>query len=103
MKTDSVPIVKSEMLIRRPARDIFEALVNPDITTKFWFTKSSGPLEEGKTVIWTWEQFGVSGEILVTEMKQDRLIKFEWPAEEEGSVRTVQISIEPKSDEKTFV
>ena len=35
---------KTAMLIRRPVADVFEAFINPDITTKFWFTKSSGRL-----------------------------------------------------------
>jgi uncharacterized protein YndB with AHSA1/START domain len=43
------------MLIRKPVAEVFEAFVNPDITTKFWFTKSSGRLEAGKQVQWEWE------------------------------------------------
>ena len=31
----SAPIVRAEMLIRRPAADVFEAFVDPAITTKF--------------------------------------------------------------------
>lgn len=90
------------MLIRRPVSEVFEAFVNPGITSKFWFTKSSGRLEEGKTVTWTWGQFGVSGKITVTHLRQDQLIRFEWPSEE-GSTRTVEIFFEPKPDETTFV
>ena len=93
----------SQMLIRHPVNDVFEAFVDPGITSKFWFTKSSGRLEEGKTVTWTWEQFGVSGEITVTHLQQDQLIRFEWASEEGGSTRTVEISFEPKPDETTFV
>ena len=33
------PVVKEEMLIRKPVHEVFEAFINPDITTKFWFTK----------------------------------------------------------------
>jgi uncharacterized protein YndB with AHSA1/START domain len=43
-----VPAMNTGMLIRRPVGDVFEAFVNPDITTQFWFTKSSGRLEAGK-------------------------------------------------------
>ena len=31
------------------------ALFNPDITAKFWFSKSTGKLEVGKQVHWEWE------------------------------------------------
>jgi catechol 2,3-dioxygenase-like lactoylglutathione lyase family enzyme len=33
------------MLIRKPAAEVFEAFVDPDVTTHFWFTKGSGRLE----------------------------------------------------------
>jgi uncharacterized protein YndB with AHSA1/START domain len=47
-KLTQVPVSKTGMLIRRPAAEVFEAFVNPEITTKFWVTKSSGSLEAGK-------------------------------------------------------
>jgi uncharacterized protein YndB with AHSA1/START domain len=43
-----MPIAKSEMLIRKPPAQVFEAFVDPEITRKFWFTKSTGRLETGK-------------------------------------------------------
>ena len=95
----------SSMLIRKPVSEVFEALANPEITSKFWFTKGSGRLEAGKTIRWKWEQFGVHADINVTEIKPDRLIKYQWPADEEGSAfRTVNISFEPtKSGQAVFV
>jgi uncharacterized protein YndB with AHSA1/START domain len=36
------PMATAEMLIRRPVPEVFEAFVNPAITSKFWFTKGSG-------------------------------------------------------------
>jgi uncharacterized protein YndB with AHSA1/START domain len=36
-----VPFTQTGMLIRKPVADVFEALVNPDITAKFWFTKGA--------------------------------------------------------------
>ena len=41
---------KAEMLIRKPVAEVFEAFINPDITSKFWFTKGSERLEAGKQV-----------------------------------------------------
>lgn len=51
---------KAEMLIRKPIELVFQAFINPEITTKFWFTKSSGKLEEGKETEWTWEMYNHS-------------------------------------------
>jgi uncharacterized protein YndB with AHSA1/START domain len=48
------PLMETGMLIRKPAAEVFEAFVNPDITTRFWFTKGSGRLEAGRQVQWDW-------------------------------------------------
>lgn len=104
MTTQNYPVAKSGMLIRKPVADVFEAWVNPDITSRFWFTKGSARLEEGKTVTWTWGQFGFSADITVKEITQDLLIRFQWPADEGGSDhRTVEISFMSETDETTFV
>src|SRR6185295_17348939 len=55
-----VPVMKTGMLVRKPVSEVFDAFVNPAITTKFWFTKSSGRLEAGKQVQWDWEMYGIS-------------------------------------------
>lgn len=104
MKSQNKLIATSEMLIRKPISEVFEALVNPDITSEFWFTKSSGRLETGKQVEWEWGQFGIAATISVTDVKKDELIRFQWPSgEDDSGYRTVEIFIEPKPNDTTFV
>jgi len=43
---------KAEMLIRKPANIVFDAIVDPTVTTRFWFTKSSGRLTQDAKVKW---------------------------------------------------
>ena len=40
----------AEMLIRRPVAEVFEAFVDPAITTQFWFTHSTGRLDQHREV-----------------------------------------------------
>lgn len=70
--------VETQMMIRRPVAEVFKAFTDPAITTKFWFTKSSGPLEAGKTVTWEWEMYGVATEVQVQEIVPDQLIATTW-------------------------
>jgi uncharacterized protein YndB with AHSA1/START domain len=72
------PMVKTQMLIRKPAREVFEAFIDPAITTKFWFTKSSGRLEPGREVRWDWEMYGVGTTVRVKEIEAHRRILIEW-------------------------
>ena len=55
----------AEMLIRRPVAEVFEAFINPTITTQFWFTHATGRLDEHKEVVWTWEMYKHSTEVKV--------------------------------------
>ncbi|MED2974610.1 SRPBCC family protein [Fictibacillus sp. B-59209] len=68
------PVVRAEMLIRRPVEVVFEAFIEPAITTKFWFTKSSGRVEEGKKVKWEWEMYGVSDRVFVKRLEENERI-----------------------------
>ncbi len=67
------------MRIRRPVADVFEAFVNPDITSRFWFTRGSARLAEGALVIWHWDMYKVSAEVRVTALELNRRIAIEWP------------------------
>lgn len=78
MTRQDAPIVRAQMLIRRPVAEVFEAFADPAITTKFWFTKSSGRLVEGETVRWEWEMYGASGDVSVKALEQDKRILIEW-------------------------
>lgn len=45
---------EAQMLIRKPVAKVFEALIDPALTTNFWFTKSTGKLEVDKKITWEW-------------------------------------------------
>ena len=79
---------KAEKLIRKPVAKVFEAFINPEITTKFWFTKSSGRLEAGEQVTWTWEMYNVSVQVNVKEIEENKRILIEWG--DPGEVTTVE-------------
>lgn len=72
------PVAEAAMLIRRPVAAVFEAIVDPDVTTKFWFTHSSGRLDEGKPVEWEWRMYGVSATVEVNEIVTNEKIVMQW-------------------------
>ena len=74
----TAPIAKAQMLIRKPVSEVFNAFIDPAITTRFWFTKSSGKLEAGKRLRWDWEMYGVHDDIEVKEIAKDKRILMEW-------------------------
>lgn len=88
------------MLIRKPAHDCYEAFIDPAITTKFWFTKSTGRLDAGETVTWTWEMYGASSPAKPIELVPNEKIVIEWGAP--GEATTVEWTFKQLKD-GTFV
>jgi uncharacterized protein YndB with AHSA1/START domain len=66
------------MLIRKPVADVFEAFIDPAVTTNFWFTKSSGRLEVGHEVMWHWEMYGASTLVVAKAIEPNKRILIEW-------------------------
>ncbi|WP_442951656.1 SRPBCC family protein [Paenibacillus sp. GYB003] len=86
------------MLIRKPVEEVFEAFIDPAITTKFWFTKSSGRLEVGSHVRWDWEMYGVSDDVHVKEIEKNMRIRIEW-----SDSTQVEWIFTPRTNNETFV
>jgi len=101
LQLQQAPMTKVGMLIRKPVTDVFEAFVNPDITTKFWFTKGSGRLESGKQVQWEWEMYSFSISVTAKAIEPKKRIVIEWPGY--SSPTTVEWTFQPLEDGATFV
>jgi len=78
LQLTQLPVAKTAMLIRRPVAEVFDAFINPEITTKFWFTKSSGRLEVGKPVKWEWEMYNVSTSVTAKVIEPNNRLLIEW-------------------------
>ncbi|MBF5007402.1 SRPBCC family protein [Diaphorobacter caeni] len=90
------PTAKITMLIRRPVAEVFNAFVDPRVTTQFWFDRASGALNQGATVTWHWEHYGVSAKVRVVTLDTNRRLVIEWPAR-------AQWDFEERADGTTFV
>jgi len=96
------PVAKTAMLIRKPAAEVFEAFVNPAVTSKFWFSKGSGRLEAGKKVRWDWEMYGLSIDVNVKAIEPNKRIVIEWGTRDETPT-TVEWTFTARPDNTTFV
>lgn len=92
----SSPIVRTHMLIRRPASEVYGAFIDPAVTSKFWFTRGSGKLALGEKITWHWDMYGVSAQVEVLELERDRRILIRWPT-------PVEWTFSPRGEDATFV
>ncbi|HJY13003.1 MAG TPA: SRPBCC domain-containing protein, partial [Flavobacterium sp.] len=86
MKTENNKFAKAEMLIRKPVSEVFQAFIDPEITSKFWFTKGSGKLEQDKKTEWTWEMYGFSLSVTTHVLQENKKIVVEWGNPEESTL-----------------
>ncbi|MFB9110520.1 SRPBCC family protein [Flavobacterium gyeonganense] len=101
MATVNNNFAKAEMLIRKPVSEVFQAFINPEITSKFWFTKGSEKLEEGKSSEWTWEMYGFSLTVLTKVIEEDKRIVIEWGNSGEETI--VEWIFNALDEKETFV
>jgi uncharacterized protein YndB with AHSA1/START domain len=72
------PVARAELLIRAPVADVFEAFVDPAVTVRFWFSRSTARLVVGTELEWIWEMYGASTRVRVLDVEPDRLIRVDW-------------------------
>jgi uncharacterized protein YndB with AHSA1/START domain len=101
LQLTQMPEAKTAMLIRRPVAEVFEAFINPAITSKFWFTRGSGRLEQGKEVQWEWEMYDASVQVSVIAIEEHKRILVEWLGY--GTPTTVEWIFTAREDNATFV
>ncbi|MEC8123391.1 MAG: SRPBCC domain-containing protein [Pseudomonadota bacterium] len=92
--------IETQMLIRKPVAEVFNAFIDPAITTKFWFSSSTGPLKEGKIVQWSWDKYQVKSKVMVFNILENKLIQIAWGEDPKTSVDFI---FEAVSVEQTYV
>src|SRR4029453_9859358 len=101
LNLQGVPGAKTGMLIRRPVAEVFEAFIDPGVTTKFWFTKSSGRLEVGKQVKWEWEMCCAPARVTAGVSVPNKRIGIEWDGY--SGRTTVEWKFAAQTEGTTFV
>jgi uncharacterized protein YndB with AHSA1/START domain len=97
------PNVDVGVLIRRTPHDVFEALADPAITTRFWYTKSTGRMEKDAKLTWTWDMHNASGNVYVEDIDPDKRIRFTWDGYDPQHPTTVEFRFIPYEHDTTYL
>src|SRR4051794_11853611 len=73
-----VPVVEVDMLVRRPAREVYEAFADPDQVRRFWLAHSSGRLETGAHVHWMFKIVGAEMDVTVVRANPNEVLELRW-------------------------
>lgn len=101
LQLTQMPEAEAAMLIQRPVAEVFEAFIDPAITSNFWFTRGSGRLEQGKQVQWEWEMYRASTQVTVLALEEHQRILIEWSGY--GTPTQVEWIFTPLQEQATFV
>ena len=98
-----LPSVRTGLLIRTSPERVFEAIVEPSLTTKVWYTTSSGRMEPGAKLTWTWEMYGGSSEVTVEDVEPHRRVRFRWSGYNPDNPTTVEFRCDRRADGSTYL
>jgi uncharacterized protein YndB with AHSA1/START domain len=99
--TKTNPQSETGMLIRRPPAEVFEAFVDPGMTSNFWFSRGSDRLEVGREVRWDWEMYDISVPVTVRIVEPSTRIVIGWPGY--SGPTSVEWTFDDRGDGTTFV
>jgi uncharacterized protein YndB with AHSA1/START domain len=92
---------KVQMGVLRSAGEIFDAIIDPEKMSKYFISGSTGRMESGKTLTWTWTDYEGKHEIKVGKIEKDKVVSFEWNGS--GVNCVVVITLEAKGENRTLV
>jgi uncharacterized protein YndB with AHSA1/START domain len=96
------PKFQVQLKIRKPAAEVFDAVVDPKKLSGYFVKDSTGPLAEGSTVKWSFHEAPEPFDVVVKQVTPGERIVFEWPADEGYNTR-VEMTFKPLNAGETMV
>lgn len=92
---------KASIQIQKPIHEVFEAIVDPNKMSHYFIKGSTGRLETGRTVQWTFPEFPDSFPVTGKTIEADSYISFDWSGGTAGQL--VEIHLSTYGDSATVV
>jgi uncharacterized protein YndB with AHSA1/START domain len=92
----------AELKVLKPIHEVFEGIIDPKHMSNYFISSGSARMEEGKTVTWTWADFGDAKlDIKVKSIIEDKYISYLWSAS--GVEALVKMELESINPNTTLV
>ena len=90
--------------IQKPLAEVYDAVYNTGKLSQYFTTGgSSGPLDEGTTVMWSWHDYPGSYAVDVVKSVPNELIAFEWKASSGDYNTRTEIAFQELGPNETLV
>jgi len=94
--------IKTQINIQKPINEVYEAIMNPDKLSVYFIGSSTGRMEEGKTLTWTFPEFDAKFAIRVDKIQKDKHISYYWD-DTDGTKTLVEINLTKRNEKDTHV
>ena len=94
--------IKAALSILKPAPQIFEAIMDPAKMSNYFISKSTGRMEEGKTIFWKFPEFDMEFPVRVGKIVKDTFISYRWN-DMDGTETLVEMTLTQKEDHSTLI
>jgi uncharacterized protein YndB with AHSA1/START domain len=94
--------IKTQINVQKPISEVFEAIVDPDKLSVYFIGSSTGRMEEGKTLTWTFPEFDAKFAIRVDKIQKDKHISYYWD-DTDGTKTHVEMNLTKRSDSDTHI
>src|SRR5258706_13359455 len=95
--------IKVGLKMQKPPHEVFEAIVDPSKMSNYFISKSTGRMEQGKTVTWQFPEFDMQFPVRIHEVQPDKFISYSWDNAEDGTPTAIEITLKPMENNETFV
>lgn len=99
MKTDFQVHVR----IQKPAAEVFDAVVNPKKLSRYFVGTASGPLEEGKQVMWEFTEHPGAFPVQVSKIVSNQMIRLEWDGSGDGYATQIEMTFRELGPNDTLI
>ncbi|NQD70564.1 ATPase [Sphingobacterium shayense] len=91
----------AEIQILKPTSVVFKAIVEPEMMRNYFIAHSTGKLQQGITVSWSFPEFQGTFPVTAKEIKIDSYISFDWSGGEKNQL--VEIFLSSTKEDNTIV
>jgi len=89
------------MQIGKPIAEVFEAIINPEKMSHYFISKSTGMMEESKSLIWNFPEFDFDCPVRVGKIEKDKYISYYWSMD--GIELLVEMTLIERENNSTLV
>jgi len=93
--------IKAALQMLKPVAEVFDAIIDPEKMSNYFISKSSGKMEEGKTIMWRFPEFDMEFPVRVGKIEKNKYISFYWDVD--GIELLTEITLTQRANNSTLV